>query len=333
MASLLIKNIGMLATACGDRAKSGKAQGEILTLQNAYVLVQDEQILEIGQGEPTIDPACEVIDAQGKLVTAGLVDAHTHLVFGGWRENELALKLHGVPYLDILAQGGGILSTVRSTRAASEDELFDKTAKALDTMLSLGTTTCEAKSGYGLDFENECKQLNVTRRLNQSQPVELVSTFMAAHALPEEYKNDREGYLSLVIDRMLPYVAEHQLAEYCDVFCETGVFTGGIRRILTAQGNWVWVQKFMPTRSTPSEARSLPARSVQFLPNISSFVRRKASNPWQRAAPSPACCLRPPSIWERPLLLSDRWSKPVYRWQSPVTSTPAPHRTFRCSWQ
>ena len=96
MASLLIKNIGMLATACGDRAKSGKAQGEILTLQNAYVLVQDEQILEIGQGEPTIDPACEVIDAQGKLVTAGLVDAHTHLVFGGWRENELALKLHGV---------------------------------------------------------------------------------------------------------------------------------------------------------------------------------------------------------------------------------------------
>ena len=204
MASLLIKNIGMLATACGDRAKSGKAQGEILTLQNAYVLVQDEQILEIGQGEPTIDPACEVIDAQGKLVTAGLVDAHTHLVFGGWRENELALKLHGVPYLDILAQGGGILSTVRSTRAASEDELFDKTAKALDTMLSLGTTTCEAKSGYGLDFENECKQLNVTRRLNQSQPVELVSTFMAAHALPEEYKNDREGYLSLVINRMLP---------------------------------------------------------------------------------------------------------------------------------
>ena len=197
--------------------------------------MQDEQILEIGQGEPTIDLACEVIDAQGKLVTAGLVDAHTHLVFGGWRENELALKLHGVPYLDILAQGGGILSTVRSTRAASEDELFDKTAKALDTMLSLGTTTCEAKSGYGLDFENECKQLNVTRRLNQSQPVELVSTFMAAHALPEEYKNDREGYLSLVIDRMLPYVAEHQLAEYCDVFCETGVFTPEeSRRILTA---------------------------------------------------------------------------------------------------
>ena len=148
MASLLIKNIGMLATACGDRAKSGKAQGEILTLQNAYVLVQDEQILEIGQGEPTIDPACEVIDAQGKLVTAGLVDAHTHLVFGGWRENELALKLHGVPYLDILAQGGGILSTVRSTRAASEDELFDKTAKALDTMLSLGTTSRSRWSWY-----------------------------------------------------------------------------------------------------------------------------------------------------------------------------------------
>ena len=264
------------------------------------------------------------------------MDAHTHLVFGGWRENELALKLHGVPYLDILAQGGGILSTVRSTRAASEDELFDKTAKALDTMLSLGTTTCEAKSGYGLDFENECKQLNVTRRLNQSQPVELVSTFMAAHALPEEYKNDREGYLSLVIDRMLPYVAEHQLAEYCDVFCETGVFTPEeSRRILTAAqklglGAKIHADEIDPIGGSQL-AGEIGAVSAEHL-----IVCPQEGTPisvWQRAAPSPACCLRPPSVWERPLLLPDRWSKPVCRWQSPATSTPAPHRTFRCSWQ
>lgn len=236
--SLLICNIGMLATACGNAAKGGKAQGEITILENAYIAVEGDKIAAIGQGEVPADLLCEgckVIDAQHKLVTAGLVDAHTHLVFGGWRENELALKLHGVAYLDILAQGGGILSTVRSTRKATEDELFDKTAKALDTMLSLGTTTCEAKSGYGLDFENELKQLNVVKRSQESQPVELVSTFMAAHALPEEYKNDREGYLSLIIDQMLPYVAEHKLAQFCDVFCETGVFTAEeSRRILTA---------------------------------------------------------------------------------------------------
>lgn len=180
----------------------------------------------------------------------------------------LPLKLHGVPYLDILAQGGGILSTVRSTRKATEDELFDKTAKALDTMLSLGTTTCEAKSGYGLDFENELKQLNVVKRLQESQPVELVSTFMAAHALPEEYKDNREGYLSLIIDKMLPYVAEHKLADFCDVFCETGVFTAeesAVSSLLLR--NTVWELKSMRMKSTQSAAPCLPERSVQFLPN------------------------------------------------------------------
>ncbi len=238
MPSLLIHNIGMLATACGYAAKGGEQQGDILTLQNAYIAVDGERISAVGQGEvpaQLLSDSEQVIDAQGKLVTAGLVDAHTHLVFGGWREHELALKLHGVPYLDILAQGGGILSTVRSTRAASKEELMEKTAKSLSSMLALGTTTCEAKSGYGLDFDNELKQLEVTRQLNETQPVELVSTFMAAHALPEEYKNDREGYLSLIIDKMLPYVAEHKLAEFCDVFCETGVFTPEeSRRLLTA---------------------------------------------------------------------------------------------------
>ena len=238
MASLLIHNIGMLATATGSAAKAGAAQGEICILRNAYVAVQDDTITAVGEGafpQTLLTEGCTLIDAQGKLLTAGLVDAHTHLVFGGWREDELALKLHGVPYLDILAQGGGILSTVRATRKASEDELYDKTAKALDTMLSYGTTTCEAKSGYGLDMENELKQLRVVHRLNEGQPVELISTFMAAHALPEEYKDNREGYLALIIDRMLPYVAEHKLAEYCDVFCETGVFTPAeSQRILTA---------------------------------------------------------------------------------------------------
>lgn len=223
-AELLIKNIGMLATAQGSAAKAGKAQGEISVQENAWVAVNEGKIAAVGCGEPSVE-AAEIIDAKGHLVTAGLVDAHTHLVFGGWRADELALKLHGVPYLDILAQGGGILSTVRSTRAATEDELCEKTAAVLDEMLSLGTTTCEAKSGYGLNMETELKQLNVVKRLNESQPVELVSTFMAAHAVPQEYKENREEYIRLIIEEMIPYVSEHKLAKYCDIFCETGVFT------------------------------------------------------------------------------------------------------------
>ena len=237
-ADLLIENIGMLATALGTKAKAGEEQGQISIEKNVWLASKDGVITEIGHGEAPEElrqNAKQVLDAQERLVTAGLVDAHTHLVFGGWREDELALKLHNVPYLDILAQGGGILSTVRSTRKATEDQLVEKTAKALDTMLSLGTTTCEAKSGYGLDMENEKKQLNVVRRLNGAQPVELVPTFMAAHAVPEEYKDNREGYIDLIINEMLPYVAKEKLAKFCDVFCETGVFSAEeSRRILEA---------------------------------------------------------------------------------------------------
>lgn len=234
-ADLLIKNIGLLATAQGTGPKAGKAQGDICLLKDAWIALRDGNIAALGSGEPEGWEAGQVLDAQGRLVTPGLVDAHTHLIFGGWRQHELGMKLHGVPYLDILAQGGGILSTVRSTRAASEEELTQKAAEALGEMLSYGTTTCEAKSGYGLDLENELKQLRVIRSLNQSQPVELAATFMAAHAVPEEYKDNREGYIKLIIDEMLPKVAKEQLAEFCDVFCETGVFSAEeSRQILSA---------------------------------------------------------------------------------------------------
>ena len=165
-----------------------------------------------------------------------MVDAHTHLVFGGWREHELALKLRGIPYLDILAQGGGILSTVRNTRKATEEELAQKAGEALHTMLQYGTTTCEAKSGYGLSLRDELKQLRAVRRLQASQPVELVSTFMGAHAVPEEYKQDREGYIKLLTEEMIPAVAGEKLAEYCDVFCETGVFTAEESREILEAG-------------------------------------------------------------------------------------------------
>lgn len=225
--TLIIKNIGQLATPLGSSAHSGSAQGELCVLKGAYVVITHGVIKQVGTGTAPEIAGAEAIDAQGCLVTPGLVDAHTHLVFGGWRAHELMLKLQGVPYLDILAAGGGILSTVRATRAASQEELQEKGAKALKEMLRLGTTTCESKSGYGLDLETELRQLRAVRELNESQPVELVSTFLGAHALPAEYAHDRAGYIRLLTDTVIPKVAEEKLAEFCDVFCETGVFSRG----------------------------------------------------------------------------------------------------------
>lgn len=234
MNDLLVVNIGLLATPVGSAARGGKAQGEIRLLRDAWLRIEDGVIVDLGTGAPEGE-GCPVLDAGGRLVTPGLVDAHTHLVFGGWRQNELALKLHGVPYLDILAQGGGILSTVTATRAATEEELADKAAAALDEMLRFGTTTCEAKSGYGLTTEEERKQLRAIRALDQRHPIDLVATFMGAHALPRAYKDNREAYVSLVCEEMIPRVSEEKLAEFCDVFCETGVFTAEeSRRILEA---------------------------------------------------------------------------------------------------
>ena len=233
MERLLIQHIGLLATPEGNSARRGEAQGTIRFLRDAWVLCEDGNIAAVGEGEA---PAADrVLDAQGKLVTPGLVDAHTHLIFGGWRQNELGLKLHGVSYLEILARGGGILSTVRATRAAAEDELCEKARAALDEMLRFGVTTAEAKSGYGLDCETELRQLRVIRRLNEEHPVELAATFLGAHAVPEEYKADREGYIRLLCDEVIPEVAHEKLAEFCDVFCETGVFSAEeSRRILEA---------------------------------------------------------------------------------------------------
>ena len=224
MGKMIVKNIGMLATPEGKTARRGADQGRIRILQDAYVLIEDGVITEVGTGTPE-ETGAEVIDAQGRLVTPGLVDAHTHLIFGGWRQNELGLKLHGATYLDILAMGGGILSTVNATRSATEDELFDKAREALDEMLSLGVTTVEAKSGYGLDMDDELKQLRVVKRLNETHPMDLVSTFLGAHAVPKEYKTDRDAYIRLVTDEIIPAVARSGLAEFCDVFCETGVFS------------------------------------------------------------------------------------------------------------
>lgn len=238
MEKLLITNIGTLATPQGSEAKRGKAQGEIQILKDAWILVRDGVIAQVGTGAPGEDvrQGAEVLDAGGNLVTPGLVDAHTHLIFGGWRQNELGRKLHGATYLEILASGGGIHSTVKSTREATEEELTEKASAALDEMLAFGTTTCEAKSGYGLALDQELKQLRAIRALNRRHAMDLVPTFLGAHALPQEYKDNREEYLRILCEEMIPAVAEQKLANYCDVFCETGVFTAEESRRILEQG-------------------------------------------------------------------------------------------------
>ncbi|GLH65451.1 imidazolonepropionase [Parageobacillus sp. G301] len=221
----LITNIGQLLTMEGNGPAKGEQMKTLPVLENAVIGLKDEKIAFIGTNEEAEGfRAAQVIDANGKLVTPGLVDPHTHLVFGGSREHELALKQQGVPYLEILKRGGGILSTVRATRAASEEELFAKAKFHLNRMLSYGVTTVEAKSGYGLDEETELKQLRVVQRLQQEHPMDLVSTFLGAHAIPLEYKDNPDEFLARMAT-LLHTIQKEELAEFVDIFCETGVFT------------------------------------------------------------------------------------------------------------
>ena len=223
---LLIKNIGTLQTPVGSFKHGGEKQGENVKLHDAAILVENGIIKAITEGGvlPEGWENAETIDAGGALVTPGLIDCHTHMVFGGYRQGEIPLKLRGATYLDILRAGGGILDTVGKTRSASEDELYEKTKAFLDEMLRLGVTTAESKSGYGLDLPNELKQLRVNKRLNENHKIDLVSTFLGAHAIPEEYKGRADEYIDLLCDVVLPAVKEQNLADFVDVFCENSVF-------------------------------------------------------------------------------------------------------------
>ncbi len=227
-ADFILRNIGQLITVAGsDKPRVGREMSELEILEDAYLAVKDGRILRVEPGEPGEDIIGEgtvIEDARGLTVSPGLVDPHTHLVHGGSRENEFSLKLEGVPYIDILKQGGGILSTVRSTKEATHEELYHKAKKSLDIMLGFGMTTIEAKSGYGLDLETELKQMEVAKRLDEEHPVDIASTFLGAHAIPMEYKGRSDEFVEKVIE-MLPIVKEKELAEFCDVFCEEGVFS------------------------------------------------------------------------------------------------------------
>ena len=229
MGFTLLTNIAELSTMVGDSPPQ----------QNVDLLAQDDQILWFGPSSerPDIprDALVEALDCTGKAALPGLVDSHTHLVFGHHRADEFALRVAGASYEEIAAAGGGIRSTVAWTRQWSEEQLLAAALTRLDAMLHRGVTCVEVKSGYGLDMETELKMLRVIRRCNEVHPIEVVATFLGAHTVPAEFKGAADRYLDVVVNEMLPAVAEEGLARFCDVFCEKGVFTvAQARRVLDA---------------------------------------------------------------------------------------------------
>ncbi len=228
----LLQNISQLATC---RAEGG--QGDIHPITDGAVAWEGESIRWVGLRRelPREYQGAEVIDAGGALVVPGLVDCHTHLAFAGWRADEFEDRIRGRSYLEIAEAGGGIARTVRLTREAGEAELIERAGGFLHAMLSLGVTTVECKSGYGLDRENELKLLRVYRALAGQQPVRLVPTFLGAHVVPPEFRDDRAGYLALLVDELIPEVGREGLASFCDVFVEASAFgLDEARRIFVA---------------------------------------------------------------------------------------------------
>jgi imidazolonepropionase len=229
-ADFVVENASLIATCAGTAPRRGPAQHDISPIRNGAIAATNGRIVYVGPANGLaaaveIDARATRVDARGGTVVPGFVDAHTHVVFAGDRRQELQRRLAGATYAEIAAAGGGIVRTVDATRRATEEELAAVTRVRLDEMLACGTTTAEAKSGYGLTTESELQQLRVIRRLDAEHPIDLVATFMGAHDVPVEYRARRGDYVALVINEMIPRVQQEGLAEWCDVFCETGVFT------------------------------------------------------------------------------------------------------------
>ena len=252
---IFIKNASELITMDGpNRPRIKKEMCELSIIENGSVAIKDGKIVETGND---LEYGAEkTIDASGKTVMPGFIDPHTHLVFAGSREFELDMKLKGLSYMEILKKGGGIFYTVNETRRATNEELLKQSKKRLDTMLSYGTTTCEAKSGYGLNTETELKMLKIQKELNEVHSVDIVSTFLGAHAIPKEHSAD--DYVDIIISEMLPQVKG--LAMFCDVFCEKGVFTiEQSRRILEAGKKYGLIPKIHADEIVDTGGASLAA--------------------------------------------------------------------------
>ena len=238
--SLAVINCSQLVTVASATkgARTGAAMREVAIIEDGAMLVRDGRIERVGgrvEIEPLVEAGCEIVDAGGRVVMPGFVDAHAHPVFAGTRVDEYEMRAEGATYQEIAASGGGIRNTVRRTRAATEAQLVEAGQRYSEWFLRTGTTTVEAKSGYGLTVEDEFKILRAIKQLDQETPLRYVPTFLGAHDVPDEYRAQRDDYITLVIEEMLPRVAQENLAEFCDVFCEDKVFTvAESRRILTA---------------------------------------------------------------------------------------------------
>jgi len=241
--NVIIKNAAELVTCSGFSAKKGKEMADLHIIEDGAVIIKEGAIEAVGQ-TGDIDKQFknsgadhsdfDIIDARDKAVLPGFVDSHTHLVFGGYRAEEFSWRLRGDSYMEIMQRGGGIVNTVNATRQASAEELLQSGIKRLNSMLSFGVTTVEGKSGYGLDHETEIKQLEVMTRLNQIHYLDVVPTFLGAHAVPQEYKDRQDAFIDFMASDVLPQVADQNLAEFCDIFCEKSVFSvEQSRRLLT----------------------------------------------------------------------------------------------------
>jgi imidazolonepropionase len=229
-ADFVIEHASFVATCAGPAPRRGGAQREITPIRDATVAAHQGVIVYVGpasdaDGQLDRHEGAVRLDARGCTVVPGFVDPHTHLLFAGNRQDELRRRLAGATYEAIATEGGGIMKTVAMTRAASETELADAARPRLDEMLAAGTTTCEIKSGYGLTTESELTQLRAIHQLNRTHAIDIVSTFLGAHDIPAEYKSRRADYIACIVNEMIPRVAAEGLAEWCDVFCDTGYYT------------------------------------------------------------------------------------------------------------
>jgi imidazolonepropionase len=237
--TVIIEHLDQLYTVAGSGPRAGARQGDIAPIADGAVAVRGETIVAVGttaevRAAVTLTPDTTIVDGRGRSLVPGFVDPHTHVVFAGDRRDELRRRLSGVAYADIAAAGGGILSTVRATREASEADLAAQTMTRLGEMLRSGTTTAESKSGYGLDTGTEIRMLRVSQALSTTQPIELSTTFIGAHEVPPEYRGRQADYVRLVIEEMLPAAAPY--AEWCDVFCDRGFFTPDESRAILEAG-------------------------------------------------------------------------------------------------
>ncbi len=304
-----------LLTLKGPAPRVRETLRDLAIIEGGCLAAREGRIVFVGtreefEQEVSPDDTCEIIDATDQVVMPGFVDAHTHLPFAGSREKEFAQRLAGASYQEIAAGGGGIMSTVRATREADDEQLLDTIRQRLDKMLVHGVTTCEAKSGYGLSLDHELRLLRMLHQAREVHPIDIVPTFLGAHTVPAEYREDREGYLRLVIDTMIPAVAAEKLALFCDVFCERGVFTvEEARRVLQAGLAAGLAPRIHADQLTPfggaELAAELHAASADHLDNASEEGLRRMAHAGVPAVILPGaafCMMHPPTTPPRRII-------------------------------